>query len=685
MRPADSRQRRTLLVGPRGHAWRSPWTRFWASLNGPDGRNAKVRVADKSRLRLSVLGVVVISLFCALLARLWYLQVLVSPTLKVQAQQNSVAVEYTEAPRGRILDRNGKVLADNRVVLAFVADREQLAKNQDLLPRVAALLGVPVEALNERVADERFSRFKPVPLAVDVPKDKLIYLRERQAEFPGIEGVQLTERWYPNGGIAAHLLGTVGQINEKELGPRKGDGYRAGDTIGKSGIELTYEADLRGEPEIAKLEIDSQGRVQRSLGLKPGVQGDDVRLSIDIDIQRVAEESLAQGIDLARKSREFSTGKPFVASGGSVVVLDPRDGSVLAMASNPTYDPNEFVDGISVKRFSELNDPAGFYPLNNRAIQGLYAPGSTFKLATSLAALKVGLISPRDIYNDQGSYVVRGERSSTFSNARGIRNGPVNLSQALTVSSDVFFYSLGERFWDNRGKLGEAAIQDVARLLGMGDYAEVDLPFEARGRVSDPAGRAKLNRDNPEAFPYPEWYTGDNLNIAIGQGDTVVTPLQLANSYAAFANGGTVYAAKVGDAVLDRQGQELRKVQPKVLRRVEFPVGAKEAIQAGLRGVLSDPKGTAAAAFAGFPLGPFPIAGKTGTAEVAGKQDTSLFTAYAPADSPRYVVTAVLEQAGLGASAAAPVVRRVFEAIATKEGVAAAAPGAVSRVEGIVD
>jgi len=634
---------------------------------------------DSSRLRLGVLGMVVLSLFCALLARLWYLQVLAAPTLKVEAQHNSVAVVYTEAPRGRILDRNGKVLADNRVVLALVADREEVPKHPDVLPKVSALLGVPVPVLEERMRDERYSLFKPVPIAVDVPKEKVIYLREHQAEFPGVEGVQLTERTYPNGTLAAHLLGTVGEINDTELEKRKSDGYRAGDTVGKSGVELTYEADLRGEAEIAKLEVDSVGRVQRFLGIQPAVQGDDVRLSIDIDIQRLAEESLTQGLELARKTSDFLTGKPFIGAGGSVVVLDPRDGSVLAMASNPTYDPNEFTNGISVKRFQELNDPAGHYPLNNRAIQGLYAPGSTFKLVTSLAALKHGLITARDTYNDQGSYTVAQQR---FTNARGARNGIVDIRRALSVSSDVFYYWLGERFWDNRGRLGTAAIQDVGRSLGMGEYTEIDLPFEANGRVADPAGREKLHKDNPEAFPYPEWYTGDNLNVAIGQGDTAITPLQLANSYATFVNGGNVFAPQVADAVVDRQGNELRRIEPKVVKRTEIPLGMRQVLSAGFRDVVNDAEGTAFGAFLGFPLAQFPVAGKTGTAEAPPKQDTSLFTAYAPADDPRYVVTVVMEESGLGASAAAPVARRVLEGIAVKEGISTAPPAAVNRVAG---
>lgn len=637
---------------------------------------------DTSRLRLAVLGMVVLSLFSALLARLWYLQVLAAPSYKVEAQHNSVAVVYTEAPRGRILDRNGKVLADNRVVLALVAHREKVGPDSVVLARVADLVGVGVDELKARLADERYSQFKPVPLAVDIPKEKLIYVREHQDDFPGIEGLQLTERIYPNGTLAAHVLGTIGEINDKELATRKADGYRAGETIGKSGAELAYEADLRGQPEIEKLEVDSSGRVQRSLGGQAAVQGHDVRLSIDIDVQRLAEESLAQGIDLARKSTDFLTGKPFLAPGGSVVVLDPRDASVLAMASNPTYDPNEFINGISVQRFAQLNDPAGNYPLNNRVTQGLYAPGSTFKLATSMAALKDGLITPRDTFNDTGSYTITGERPLTVTNARGARNGIVNVTQAITVSSDVFFDWLGQRFWDGRGKYGQAAIQDVARSLGMGDYTDVDLPFEADGRVSDPAGREKLHKDNPEAFPYPEWFTGDNVNVAIGQGDTVVTPLQLANAYATFVNGGTVFAPHVAQAVLDRSGQEVRTIEPKVVRRTEIPAGVKDPLQAGFKGVVANPLGTAYSAFAGFPLGAFPVAGKTGTAEVAGKQDTSVFTAYAPADNAKYVVTVVLEQAGLGATAAAPVARRVLEGIAAKEGVAIAPPAPVNRVAG---
>jgi penicillin-binding protein 2 len=518
-------------------------------------------------------------------------------------------------------------------------------------------------------------------VATDVPKDKLIYIREHQAEFPGVEGVQLTERVYPNGTLAAHVLGYVGEINDKELAPRKAAGYKAGDTIGKYGAEITYEDDLRGTPQIEKLEVDSTGRVLRTLGEQKAVQGHDVRLTVDIDVQRLAEESLAQGLDAAHKAFDDNQLKRFLAPAGSVVVLDPRDGSLLAMASNPVFDPNKFVNGISVADFAALQDPNGHFPLNNRAIQGLYAPGSTFKLATSLAGLRNGIIAPRDTYDDEGEYTVTGERSQTYTNARRTVNGRVNVTQALTVSSDVFFYWLGERFWNSRGKLGTAAIQDAARSLGMGDYTDVDLPFELDGRVSDPASRERIHKANPKAFPTGDWFTGDNVVMAVGQGETVVTPLQLANAYATFANGGTVYAPHVGGAVLDG-GQELRRVEPKVLKKAELPPSVREPMMAGFKGAVADPKGTAFGAFAGFPLNRFPVAGKTGTAEVTGKQDTSLFVAFGPADDAKYVVATVMEEAGLGASAAAPMVRRIFDGLAGLEGVNGAALQQVGRVAG---
>src|SRR5437773_5597267 len=420
---------------------------------------------ESPRLRLGVVGIVVVSLFAALLARLWYLQVLAGPTYRVQADVNRVRTIYTEAPRGRILDRQGRVVVDNKVSDAVVVSREELGKHRDeVLPKLSTLVGIPIADLEKRVDDKRYSPFKPVPVAEDVPKTTIIYIREHQAEFPGVGGVQLTERFYPDGPLAAHLLGWVGEINGGELAGLKKKGYREGDNIGKSGIEKVYEDDLRGKPQVERLEVDSKGRVLRSLGTEPGVQGHDVQLTMDTDIQKLAEDSLGQGLQAARSTYDRSSAKHFIAPAGAVVVLDPKDGSVLALASNPTYDPSIFVNGIKPEVFAQLQDPGSYFPLNDRAIQGQYAPGSTFKLATALAALKRGIINPTFTLDDGGRIKI-GNR--IFKNAGGEANGRVNIVRALTVSSDVFFYNLGNQFWNQRSQFGDA-IQDSAHDLGLG-------------------------------------------------------------------------------------------------------------------------------------------------------------------------------------------------------------------------
>jgi penicillin-binding protein 2 len=396
-------------------------------------------------------------------------------------------------------------------------------------------------------------------------------------------------------------------------------------------------------------------QVLRSLGKQPAVPGHDVLLTIDLEVQRVVEESLQQGLDAAHRAYDTKQAKYLIGPAGSVVVLDPRDGSVLAMASWPSYDPNQFAGGISTTLFQQLQDPANNFPLNNRAIQGLYAPGSTFKLVTGLAALDRQVIAPTTTIDDTGSIAI-GDR--LFRNALGLSHGPVNMAKALKVSSDVYFYKLGEALYSEKKPF---PIQDTARALGFGKETGIELPFEADGRVPDPESRRKMHEANPEAFPYPDWFTGDTVNLSVGQGDLVVSPLQLANAYATFANGGTIWAPRVGGAIRDVTREEGTPVEPRQTGKVDLP--NRGAILEGLTQVVAAEDGTAFPAFAGFPLDRFPIAGKTGTAEVVGKQDTALFVGFGPADNPQYVVAAVMEESGFGASAAAPVVRRVFDGL----------------------
>ncbi|MGH9165544.1 MAG: penicillin-binding protein 2 [Acidimicrobiales bacterium] len=636
---------------------------------------------ESARFRLTVVGVVVISLFSALFARLWYLQVIDTDNLQALATQNQRRVVYEAAPRGRILDRQGRPLVENRMSEVITVQRQEVADRPEVLGRLAALVGISRPELLRRMADLRYSRYRPVPVAEDVREETVVYLREHAADFPGVEAKAVAERSYPTGPVAlgAHVLGYVGEINDTELAARQDQDYRLGDDIGKSGVEQAYEKELRGRPGRIVLEVDASGRVLRTLpGSRPPVRGNDVQLTVDLDVQRAAEESLGQALVANRERSERQGGQSFVSPAGAVVVLDPKDGSVLAMASYPTYNPADFNNGIKPDVYRGLQDPASYRPLTNRAIAGLYAPGSTFKLVTALAALQRGAITPASTFLDEGTYRLRncrGERC-VYRNAGSRAYGRVNLSRALTVSSDAFFYDLGANFWFGGGA-DSLAIQEVARQLGMGQRSGIELAGEYKGRIPDPESRRLLHEQNATAFPEGKWRAGDNVNLSIGQGETVVTPLQLANAYATFANGGTVYAPRLAARVLRADGKTVRDTATREVRRVPIDATQRATIMQGLTGAVADTAGTAFAAFTGFPLDSFAVAGKTGTAQVSRRQDTSLFAAFGPASNAQYAVAVVMEESGFGASAAAPVARRIFDVLAGQ------APGPIRLASGI--
>ncbi|MGZ8752055.1 MAG: penicillin-binding protein 2 [Acidimicrobiia bacterium] len=627
---------------------------------------------EGSRVRVSIVGVVVLALFCALFARLWYLQVAGGTNLATAANANRVRTVTEPAPRGRILDAKGRVLADNRVANVVTIDRRlDPAARKKVVAALAPLLGTTVEEIDQRLDDARVSPYTPVPVGVDVPIDTLAYIGEHKVDFPGVQAEPRAVRRYPQGSLAAHVLGYVGEINEEESAARLEGAYQLGDEIGKSGVEKSFEKDLRGKSGKERLEVDVQGRVLKTLGTTKPTPGNDVRLTLDLDVQSAAEAALAEAMAAAQQTQNRAIRESFAtyaAPAGSVVVLDARTGSVVAMASNPTYDPNAFADGIPTATYEAYNNPDSHYPLLNRAIQGQYAPGSTFKLVTSLAGLTAGQISPGTTVNDKGCIDLEVE-GGRFCNARSQAHGTVDLPEALTVSSDVYFYEIGRAFWGDfrRNEPTGNAIQDEARALGLGAPTGIALSGEAEGRVPDSAWKEAVNAERPDAFPYKEWLPGDNINLAVGQGDLLATPLQLASAYETVANGGTVFTPRLASQVLDLDGQVVREVPLTPKATVAFPDGARDAILSGLRGAVSDEKGTASAVFSGFPLEQFDLAGKTGTAEVTGKQDTSVFAAITPADpapdQPQYVVVAIVEEGGFGADTAGPIVRRVVEAL----------------------
>ncbi len=622
---------------------------------------APTKNPDAARVRLTILAVVILSLFATLFARLWYLQVINTAAFQVQAQNNSVVFVQTPAPRGRILDRNGVVLVDNKVVQVITIGRTEAHQHPDEMANLSAVLGTPVSELVKRVDDPRYSPLRPIPIVLNADKAKVIYIREHQDDFPDVEETWETERIYPQGTLAAQLLGYVGEINNVELAAMKSKGYTAGDEIGKAGIEKAYEDQLRGTPGMTKLEVNSNGRVLRELGSVPPIQGHDVYLTLDVNIQRLAEESLNQGLTVARTvSNKESGGKPFVAPAGAAVILNPNDGSVLALASNPTYDPSLFVGGIKQSDYTALTDPASHYPLTNRAVSGLYAPGSTFKLATAITALKSGVISQYTTFDDKGFLKVGNQ---TFFNANKQVYGTVNVTKAITVSSDSFFYNLGYQLWVGRKSYGQDAIQQTANQLGFG--VSTNIPTgESVGRVATPEERKRLYELNPTVFQTGQWYAGDNVNMAIGQGETVITPLELAQAYATFANGGTVHDVQIARKAVDVNGKTTAVYSPRALRHVDIPLQDYVAILDGLEGVVQNSAGTANLGFAGFPFNQYPLAGKTGTAQVSqGKQDTGLFVSFGPVPHPQYVVAVVMEESGFGGESAAPVARRIWDGI----------------------
>jgi penicillin-binding protein 2 len=632
-------------------------------------------MTEGSRVRLMVVGVVVFAVFSALFARLWFLQVVSGNEVAAAVQTNSVRTVRIPAPRGEILDVKGNLLVDNAVVNAITVRRNLVGKERTVVVnRLATLLQKPIAQIEKNLNDPRVSPYSPVPVATNVPFDQLAYVKEHQQDFPDVDAVSLTVRRYHGWGnmpaVAPQLLGYVGEINGDELKARKGQGYALGDAVGKSGVEQSMESYLRGTPGYDKLEVDNTGRVVRVIAHKDPIPGDNVYLTIDANVQGLAQKALLDAMNQDRPLRDpaikdhFQT---FNAPGGAFVLLDAHDGSVVAMASEPDFDPNEFVqgNGIPTPTWKWLNDPAHAYPLTNRAISGLYAPGSTFKLVTATAMLQANLRTPDTPFRDTGS--IKCCNGDTFLNDHGTAYGTINLAKALTVSSDAYFYSIGLTFWQAfHGGFGGNNIQDAAKEYGFGSPTGVALADEAKGRVPDAAWKAAYNKDNPDPVSKQQnsiWEPGDNIHLATGQGDLVVTPLQLASAYMTFADGGTRWVPRIVDHVTDYRSHVIRTFPAVQKPGVNLPAGA-DAIQAGLEGVTKDPKGTAATAFQGFPLDQIPVMAKTGTAQVQGKSATSVFVAVSNPGGPNsFVATSFVEEAGYGAAVSAPVVRHILDAV----------------------
>ncbi|MFN8050631.1 MAG: penicillin-binding protein 2 [Acidimicrobiales bacterium] len=667
---------------------------------------------DNTQLRLAVIGVVCVSLFASLFVRLYYLQVIDHQNYTVEARAVHLRTKHEQGPRGRILDRNGNVLVDNKVTVVVGIDKEvsrargmgngdssdddkQKAKRKRVFRQLAVLLtgaGLPTKVTNlERLyTDVRYGPNDFLPIVDDHVSEALqAYLAEHHDEFPGVVAKSRTVRVYPYGNLAAHLLGYVGQVTPTDLAldsvkaegtPAKPAGpdakpYAPDDEIGKSGVERAFEKYLRGKPGDTVIQVDARGQRIGTVRSPELAQGDDVWLSIDINEQALVEQQLAAQI-AARAGSDCEKGRRCTAHEGSAVILDPRNGEVLAMASYPTFDPSKLVNGISTELWEQLNSKATFKPMLNRAMAESYAPGSTFKLVTTHAALTKGVITPEYVWHDTGKYKLEGCTGGKceFQNADAERLGNVNLQQAITQSSDTYYYRLGDLLWRGRAQYGDTAIQDSAKEFGFGQKTGINLPSESPGLIATPEWLAGVYAKNPKLWDHGDWKVGDNVNAAIGQGMINVTPLQLANAYATFANGGTRYVPQIALKVtrpksLSADIADLHNVtlvksfDPQIAGKVEFPNPDQYGVvYRGLQGVTANPSGTAYKAFRQSPTA-WPLAGKTGTAQVTHKLDTSVFVGFGPAtgfEPAQFAMASIIPEAGFGADASAPLVFSVL-------------------------
>lgn len=630
--------------------------------------------ADSGRnpqLRLQILIITVVVLFIALFARLWSLQVINRVQAHVTAVDNGTRLIYTPAPRGLILDRNGHVLVGNVSEPVIEVDSQTAFTHPHMLGRLSALLGMTVPQLKAAIDNLRYSPYAPVPVMPDPSPDQILHIQEYQSSFPGVTVSTETVRTYsPEGKAAANIVGYVGTIDAAEYQKLKSKGYQPNSQIGQAGVEATYESVLRGTPGVTEVQVNSAGQVLSTLHTTPPIPGDNLRLTIDGKLQQYAENTLAQETAIKRTQNAGDGSGNFRADSGAVVVEDPHNGQLLALATYPQFDPAQFVGGISSANYAALTSPSSHYPLDNRAIGGQYFPGSTFKLVTATAGLVSGDITPTSIFNDVGGGITVG--GHFFANAGHQSFGPVALPFAITVSDDAYFYTIGEHLYSNPAKYGKNTFQKVAADYGFTKLSGIKLPGEATGYVLSPQSKAKLHKLYPKAYPYGTYYTGDAIQSAIGEEDVAVTPLQLANAYSAFANGGTLYRPSVALDVEAPSGKVIKTYAPVVLNKTPALTAAdRAAMIAGFVGVTTNPLGTAYGSFGKYNY-PIQVAGKTGTAQVVSgishtsplyKQTTSVFTSFAPANSPQYVVDCFIPQGGYGADAAAPVVRQIYDVL----------------------
>ena len=598
-------------------------------------RNDDRPQGSRLSLRVAVLGGVAVALFGVLFFRLWNLQVLSGDTYLTEAKNNRTREFKVIAPRGDILDREGNVIVDNRTSLALQLNTEKLpadpAEERTVLARLGKLAHMSLPKVRRTIREgEAVAAGAPVTLRQDVGFYLVAYVEEHQREFPGVSVQRVFVRHYPHGTLAAHVLGNVSEINEEELKEVRYKHLEPGDEVGKAGIEYSYDKYLRGRSGLQRIQVNALGQPTPGgqLVSKSPTPGENLKLTIDPEVQGAGESALA------------SQGLP-----GGFITMNVDNGQILGLGSFPTYDPSELIHPTQAEVNALYRNELA--PLTDRAVEGLYPTGSTFKLITATAALENGVITPNTVISDPGQLCVGGQ---CFHNAEGAAYGPLTLVPALEVSDDVFFYTLGLDMWDTN------ELQEWAHKLGIGRPTGLDIPVGTDGLLPSKHWRDQLFEEGETERP---WSAGDNIQLATGQGDLQTNPLQMAVAYAALGNGGTIVTPHLAMEVEDAAGRVLREFDPKPRRRIKIDPGVRSVIMEGLHQAAQGPGGTSEPVFGSFPI---PVAGKTGTAERPGHADQSWYCILAPYPNPRIVTCVTIEEGGFGAQAAAPAAHTILEA-----------------------
>ena len=614
-------------------------------------RMTNANPSDAVESRFAAMGVFAAAIFGTLGAKLFSMQVVQTESYARQADENTYSTVYTPAPRGIIYDTDGVALVQNRSSLTVLADGD-VADDHDVVQRLSTVLGLPYNVVRSRIQDTSSGAQSQRVVASDVRLRDVAFISEHSDAFPNVTVQNRTVREYPYGALAAHVLGYTGTISEEELEETtEGRDLESGDEVGKTGIEEYYDGLLSGDHGVRQVVSDADGDVVEVVSETDPTRGSDLTLTIAAPVQYVCDEVLA---DLVAPTGTIGSGS---GVGAAVVVMDVTDGSILAMASYPTYDPGKFIGGISQETWDLYSDEDAHTPLLNRAIAGTYPAASTFKAFTGLSALEYDIASEDSYFTCTGSWDGwdTGEPQNCW-NHNG--HGTLSFREGIVQSCDVVFYEIAKDFW-NRGEtqggdLSDTAMQDYVLQFGFGETTGIDLSGEEEGRVPTPEWKEEYYANQPEAA---QWQGGDMTNLVIGQGYVLTTPIELAVAYGAIATGNIMQPHLLKE-VKNADGEVVQTVEASVKSTPEVASEDYETIRDALRGVATENSSI-------YPLFDeygVEAACKTGTAEYTDEEDTAWFACYGPYDDPKYVVTVVVEHGGGGSDVAAPVGAEVLAA-----------------------